>query len=55
MFRSHGADFRDEKGDDMPAAKAKTYREQTFDHLNVDWSVVERRLREEAAVRPAAA
>ena len=33
MFRSRGAAFRDEEGDDMPAAKANTYREQTFDHL----------------------
>src|SRR6185295_9424482 len=33
MFRSGGAAFRDEEGEHMPAAKAKTYREQTFDHL----------------------
>lgn len=61
-----------EGGKDMPAARAKTYKEGAFDHLKrqsfgspelwskdfhaiIDWSIVERRLREEAAVRPTAA
>jgi superoxide dismutase len=38
---------------DYKATEKKKYIEAFF--RNVDWSVVERRLREEAAVRPAAA